>query len=129
MVTLDPWWGEIQPLRLHEGLETWGELEVIEHIEAGGRLVDTRLAEYVEESGTIPGARVVSWKEIDDCIGALDPDPERVTVLFCNGPQCAATPRAVEQILDQGIAPERLVYYRGGIHDWVSLGLPTVPAG
>jgi len=125
LVTLDPWWGTIQPQQLHPGIPTWGELEVLEHINAGGLLIDTRLPEYVEASGTIPGAIVVSWETITDHLDLID--RRRVTALFCNGPQCAATPRAVGRLLDAGIDPGNLAYYRGGIQDWVALGLPTVP--
>lgn len=125
MIEIDPWWGSIQPGQLHPGIPTWGELELIDHIESGGRLIDTRLPSYVEASGTIPGAIVLPWETITDHLELFDPD--RVTALFCNGPQCAATPRAVDRLLAAGVAPGSLAYYRGGIQDWVSLGLPTVP--
>ena len=46
------------------------------------------------------------------------------TVVFCNGPQCPATAQAIEALLAAGWPAERLLYYRGGIHDWVTLGLP-----
>ena len=126
LVTIDPWWGTIQPQRLHPRIPTWGELEVIEHIEAGGRLIDTRLPEYTAASGTIPNSLVLPWETITDHLDVIDPGA--VTVLFCNGPQCAATPRAVGRLLDAGVEPEALAYYRGGIQDWIGLGLPTVPA-
>ncbi|HNH85520.1 MAG TPA: hypothetical protein PLE93_00330, partial [Solirubrobacterales bacterium] len=112
-ITIDPWWGTIQPQRLHPGIPTWGELEVIAHIEAGGRLIDTRLPEYASASGTIPGSLVLPWETITDHLEVFD--PASVTVLFCNGPQCAATPRAVGRLLDAGVEPESLAYYRGGI--------------
>ncbi len=124
LVLIDPWWGTIQPQQLHPRTPTWGELEVIAHIEAGGTLIDTRLPEYVERSGTLPGAAVVPWQEIADRTDLLAPDG--ITVLFCNGPQCAATPRAVARLLEAGIDPASLAYYRGGIQDWLGLGLPTV---
>lgn len=124
LVRADPWWGTIQPQVLHPEIPTWGELEVIRHIEDGGRLIDTRRSDYVVASGTIPGSLVIPWEEITDHLDELD--PEGINVLFCNGPQCAATPRAVERLLAEGIVPARLAYYRGGIQDWVSLGLPTV---
>ncbi len=126
LVTIDPWWGTIQPEYLHPEIPTWGELEVIEHLEAGGRLVDTRQPEYVAATGTIPGSLAIPWEQITEHLDDLDPDG--VTVLFCNGPQCAATPRAVERLLDAGVEPARLADYRGGIQDWLSLGLPTEPS-
>jgi rhodanese-related sulfurtransferase len=45
-------------------------------------------------------------------------------VLFCNGPQCTATPQAIARLLAAGWDADRLRYYRGGIHDWATLGLP-----
>ncbi len=26
-----------------------------------------------------------------------------------------------------GYPPEKILYYRGGLHDWLTLGLPVVP--
>lgn len=51
-------------------------------------------------------------------------DPGRPTVMFCNGPQCTATPQAIAALLAAGHPAQALLYYRGGIHDWVTLGLP-----
>jgi len=123
LVEIDPWWGAIQPHRLHPDLPTVGELEVLEHLRAGGAVVDTRRPEYVAASGTIPGATAIPWEETAG--RAEEVDPAVVTVLFCNGPQCAATPRAVEALLAAGRDPRSLRYYRGGLQDWVGLGLPT----
>lgn len=126
-VSIDPSWGTVQPLQLHPAIETFGELEVVAHCERGGSLIDTRRPEFVASSGTIAGAIAIEWELIDEQIDQLDRAGKNV--LFCNGPQCAATPRAVERLLAAGFPPELLAYYRGGIHDWVSLGYPLVPAG
>jgi rhodanese-related sulfurtransferase len=122
-VCVDPAWGTIQPLHLPGGVETVGELEVIAAIRAGMLLVDTRQPEYVA-LGTIPSAVAIRHQEIVERLPALA--PEGAVVLFCNGPQCAATPQAIAALLDAGWDPARLRYYRGGIHDWVTLGLPVV---
>lgn len=123
-VSVDPWWGKIQPLEQHPGLRTFGELEVIEHMKSGGALVDTRRPEYTEASGTLPGAKLIHWEEVENRQDEID--PERLTVLFCNGPQCTATPRAIKILLELGRDPAGLAYYRGGIRDWITLGLATV---
>lgn len=103
-----------------------GELELIAHLESGGLAIDTRQPEYVEESGTIPGAKPVPWEEVarSDVIAAASGE----VVLFCNGPQCTATPQAIEGLLEVGFPARRLLYYRGGIHDWATLGFPLEPA-
>lgn len=125
LVVVDATWGTISPLRIAPGVETVGELEVIAHIRAGGRLIDTRLRTYLA-GGTIPTAIWIAHGEIAEHQDALDFDGP--TVLFCNGPQCGATPDAIRSLLDADVAPERLRFYRGGIHDWVTLGLPLATA-
>jgi hypothetical protein len=50
-----------------------------------------------------------------------------MTVLFCNGPQCPQSPDALTSLVEVGYPPAALAYYRGGMHDWVSLAMPTQP--
>lgn len=121
LVGVDPTWGTIQPIELAPGVETVGELEVIEQLRAGLPLVDTRL-ERSRRQATIPGSLGIPQAAIIDRVDELDPG--RPTVLFCNGPQCAATPRAVRALLEHGYPAAALRYYRGGILDWMALGLP-----
>jgi rhodanese-related sulfurtransferase len=118
---VDATWGTITPMHLAPGVRTVGEQEVMAQIHAGLPLIDCRLERYVAE-GTLPTARSVPHTEQRDRLGEID--AARDTVLFCNGPQCAATPDSIRILLEAGHPPERLLYYRGGIHDWVTLGLP-----
>ena len=120
---VDGTWGHINPIELAEGVRTVGELEVIAHIEHGLLLVDSRLPHHFA-CGTIPSAVNIPHTETTPRLDEFDPALE--TVLFCNGPQCAATPDAIRQLLDAGWEPDGLLYYRGGIHDWMTLGLPIV---
>lgn len=121
ILTVDATWGAIAPMHLAPGVRTVGELELIDHIAAGLPLVDTRLQHFYRE-GTIPGARNIPHEQLEKSICSLDPD--MATVFFCNGPQCAATPDAIRTLLASGYPPETILYYRGGIHDWMTLGLP-----
>jgi rhodanese-related sulfurtransferase len=104
---------------LAPGVRTIGELEVIEHLRCGGACVDCRQPDHYAR-GTLPGAVNIPHQEIVDRRAELEPP----TVLFCNGPQCTATPQAVSALLAAGHPASALLYYRGGIHDWVTLGLP-----
>lgn len=124
LFTVDATWGTIQPLQLPGGVPTVGELEVIDHLNAGGLLVDCRQPAFVEQ-GTIPGATAIPHQEIVDSLSTRHHDDP--IILFCNGPQCGATPQAIAALLDAGWEPHELRYYRGGIHDWVTLGLPLQP--
>jgi rhodanese-related sulfurtransferase len=127
LVTVDATWGTISPIQIAPGILTVGELEVIEHVGAGLAVVDTRLGHFYQ-AGTIPSASNVPHEQIGASIGSLDPD--LATIYFCNGPQCAATPAAIRTLLACGHPAESILYYRGGIHDWMTLGLPiqTPPA-
>ena len=58
MVVVDSTWGTVQPIRIADGVETVGELELVEHLAAGGRVIDTRVPESVAK-GTIPGAESI----------------------------------------------------------------------
>lgn len=121
LFVVDATWGMIQPLTLAPGVDTFGELEVIKHITAGGALVDCRLAGYLT-GGTIPTAVNIPHVEIVERSDELD--RTSLTVVFCNGPQCPASSDAVNALLQAGWPAQALAYYRGGIHDWVTLGLP-----
>jgi rhodanese-related sulfurtransferase len=126
LVTVDATWGTISPMQLAPGVRTVGELEVIRQIEEGLPLIDTRL-EHFYRDGTLPGARSVTHPRIGESLAGLDPG--RATVFFCNGPQCAATPGSIRTLIAAGYPAGAILYYRGGIHDWVTLGLPLeIPA-
>ena len=58
LARVDVTWGTVQPLQLAPGVQTIGELEVIEHLERGLPAVDTRLAHFHREA-TIRGARPI----------------------------------------------------------------------
>ncbi len=47
-------------------------------------------------------------------------------VLFCNGPWCGQSPRAIRALLKLGYPPEKLAYYRGGMQMWQLYGLTTI---
>ncbi len=47
-------------------------------------------------------------------------------ILFCNGPWCGQSPRAIRALLKLGYPPERLAYYRGGMQMWQLYGLTTI---
>lgn len=124
LVQVDTTWGELQPLQSAEGVRTVGELEVIEHLRRGEPVVDSRTAAFHADA-TLPGARSIPFPEAAERVDELD--KRRATILFCNGPQCPQSPRAIEALLEAGYPADKILYYRGGMHDWLTLGLPTEP--
>ena len=159
----------INPIALHEGVKTVGELEVIKFMEGPyyrgrGVIIDARTSSWYKR-GTIPGSVNIPFTEferpVDDfemtelleslgakqrddvnpvtrvieSLGFLDGDMKtdkwdfsqaKELLLWCNGPWCGQSPRAIKALLALGYPAEKLYWYRGGMQMWQSLGLTTV---
>jgi rhodanese-related sulfurtransferase len=143
----------VQPMQLAPGVETIGELELIETLKritlgADNLLViDSRDQDWLIRSGIIPGAIHLPWEKLHPA----HTDPEaiadiltllfgasrtgllwnfenaRTLVFYCNGPWCGQSPTNIKQLLALGYPAHKLKWYRGGMQEWKSLGLTTVP--
>ena len=122
MVIVDTTWGKIQPIKIAENVRTVDEFEVHNFQENGLPIIDSRTSDFYEIS-TIPGAKNIPHNEITDRMDELDRN--NPTIFFCNGPQCPQSPTAIRNLLSAGYPPEMILYYRGGMHDWITLGLPV----
>lgn len=141
----------VQPIRL-EGIETVGEIEVIDYLKriaAGDTsvlVVDTRSREHVAK-GTIPGSINVFGDHLIPQAGAnpitveeiltgtfgvrgsgdrLDFSKAKTLVLYCYGIWCGQGPRTAFALVDLGYPKSKIKWYRGGIQDWESVGLTTI---
>ena len=140
----------IQPMQLGPGVETVGELEVLDYLRRGadGALViDSREADWLVRSGIIPGARHLPWERLHPAradpeaiaeilllqFGASRAGPlwnfehAKTLVFYCNGPWCGQSPTNIRQLLALGYPAHKLKWYRGGMQVWKSLGLTTAP--
>ena len=124
LVAVDTTGGELQPLVAAPGVRTVGELELVQLVEQGAVLVDCRTRGSFG-GRTLPGSVLLPHDEIVERRGELD--PARLSIVFCNGPQCPQSPDAVRRLLEAGYPATALAYYRGGLHDWVTMALPTEP--
>jgi rhodanese-related sulfurtransferase len=141
----------IQPMVLAPGVETIGELEMLDYLKKVGRdghvlVIDSRDGDWPVRSGVIPGAVVLPWQELhpghveadriaDTLIfrfgatrlGSLwNFENAKTLVFYCNGPWCGQSPTNIKQLLSLGYPAHKLKWYRGGIQDWKVLGLTTV---
>ncbi|WP_456393354.1 rhodanese-like domain-containing protein [Nitratifractor sp.] len=140
--------GKISPIKM-EGIETVGELEVIEFMKkmrSSDRymLIDTRFENWYYAK-TIPSSVNIPFNlfnkkkfpgEFEDTMeelgvkmlqnGKYDFSKARTILLFCNGPWCLQSPTAIKNLLHMGYPKEKILWYRGGIQSWMMLGLPTV---
>lgn len=138
----------VTPMNVAEDVTTVGELEVLDFLKttvsAGtGLLLDTRTPEWFVK-GSIPGALNVPSEtltpknpyrnEILRAFGGIqDGDAWTFTdatelLLFCNGPWCDQSPRAIRGLLDAGYPADKIKYYRGGVQVWKLLGLTMTGA-
>lgn len=138
----------IQPLKAAPGVTTVSELELLDFLmtsaKQGGLLVDARTDSWYKK-GTIPGSINIPFTifispdddpvmiRIFKAIGGVpnaqgnwDFSAGKKLVLFCNGPWCQQSIRAIKGLMRHGYPPEKLYYYRGGMQSWQSLGLTTV---
>ena len=50
-------------------------------------------------------------------------------LLWCNGPSCGQSPRAIQGLVEVGYPEEKILYYRGGMQIWQLFGLTTIIPG
>ncbi|KPN64920.1 Rhodanese-related sulfurtransferase [Aliiroseovarius crassostreae] len=129
------------------GVSTVGELEVIaflEHEVASGQglLLDSRSPDWFAR-GSIPGALNVPAETLtdknpyrDEILRALGGVKTGATwdfinapplMIFCSGPRCDQSPRAIRALINTGYPAHKIRYYRGGMLVWSSLGLTITP--
>lgn len=144
----------IQPISATVGVQTVGELEVIDSLRKVAEgdpsllLIDARTAQWPRR-GMIPGAVNIPWTMLDsehsdtksvarlmeERLGVSSSEGERdfsnakILILYCNGMWCAQSTRSINALIAMGYPPARLKWYRGGMQAWETLGLTTVEAG
>ncbi|MBV5274613.1 MAG: rhodanese-like domain-containing protein [Lamprocystis purpurea] len=116
-------------------------------------VVDSRTPDWVMR-GTIPGSVNIPWNKINiDTNGTFETPGEaesfkhiladefgatlgeggkwsfgdaKTLVLFCNGIWCPQSTANLQTLVKYGYPVEKLKWYRGGMQDWVSVGLTSV---
>jgi len=142
----------IRPIKIAEGVETLGELEMIHYVKMKSDgvdsivVIDSRTPDWVAK-GTIPGSINIPWTKLSPAKGASffeiadilqkqfgvveaeglwDFSKAKTLVMFCNGMWCGQSPRNILQLLKFGYPAEKIKWYRGGMQNWETLGLSTV---
>jgi rhodanese-related sulfurtransferase len=143
----------VQPMQLAPGVETIGELELLEYLKRVSRrdssvlVIDSRDIDWLYRSGIIPGAIHLPWTRlhpkhnepqsiaeiVELQFGAARIGPmwnfenARTLVFYCNGVWCGQSPTNIKQLLAIGYPAQKLKWYRGGMQSWKNLGLTTAP--
>ncbi len=143
----------IQPAKLAPGVETIGEVEMLDYLnrkynkgDDSVLIVDSRTPNWVKK-GTIPGSVNIPWTKLNPAKGA-DPltmsdimekqfgakqmegiwnfSKVKTLVMFCNGMWCGQSPNNIKQLLKMGYPAHKIKWYRGGMQNWSNLGFTTV---
>ena len=134
----------IHPMSAAPGVDTVGELELINFVnnqvkDGKGLLIDARMPKFFN-SETIPGAinipfiiftgdnanKVISLLGVKIGANGSDFSQAKELCLFCNGPWCDQSPRAIKALIKAGYPAKKLKYYRGGMQLWKNFSLTTV---
>lgn len=144
----------IQPIELAPGVETIGEVEMLNYLDRLHNqeddsilVVDSRTPDWVKK-GTIPGSVNIPWTRLNPAKGAdpltmsdimenqlgakqieegiWDFSDVKTLVLFCNGMWCGQSPANITQLVKMGYPAHKIKWYRGGMQNWANLGFTTV---
>ena len=145
--------GKLSPMHMAEGIESYGELEVLNFIREMADdksliLVDSRGHDWYEYD-TIPGATNYWFSMVKNPAkypdefefmleelgvviksdGSYDFSKAKTMLLFCNGPWCGQSPAAIRGYLKIGYPVDKMKWYRGGMHVWKSLSMTSTRSG
>ncbi len=96
---------------------------------------DQKLIDAMRTLGAKRRGDISGFERIIEKMGFMGGDQKNDTwdftaakklILWCNGPWCGQSPRAIRGLLKHGYPAEKLFYYRGGMQVWQSLGLTTI---
>jgi len=142
--------GVIAPMKLADGVETIGELEILDYLKKSATdssivVVDARTEDWHEKI-RIPATTNIPYtlfSNKDNAIetinlefdvevakdGKLDFSNAKTVVVYCNGIWCKQSAMLIKEakysLLKLGYPPNKIKYYRGGMQSWVTLGLTT----
>jgi len=137
--------GMISPIKIAKGIETYGEMEVLDFIKKSQKdknliLVDARMHGWYKK-GTIPTSINLPFKSFNpkhqdfeivmDRAGVeyegdkYDFSNAKTLLIYCNGTWCPQSGWAIKNLLKIGYPKEKLLWYRGGMYGWKSINLTT----
>ena len=140
----------IQPINLSPGVDTIGELEILNYLQKASNnesilVIDSREEKWLSK-GMIPGAISIPWKKLynkttsDEEISEIlqfhfnavltgklwNFESAKTLVFYCNGPWCGQSPTNIRALLSIGYPAHKIKWYRGGMQSWETFGLTTV---
>lgn len=140
----------LQPMVIAEGVQTLGELEMLDYLGRTHRhsdvlIIDSRSNPEYREAA-IPGAINTPWTDLVEAVGAVefiietrltdfggekqtsswDFREAKTLVIYDNGPWCGQAASMIRALLRFDYPAERIKWYRGGLQDWHAVGLTVI---
>jgi rhodanese-related sulfurtransferase len=136
----------LQPITMHEDIQTIGEVELLAFMQQKinkkkGVLVDLRPKEDYQK-GSIPSAVNIPSRVKDNKVkvekilkifgvtrkknGKLNTENALDLAFYCHGLWCDKSSDFIKKFIEIGYPPENIYYYRGGFQMWKILGFTTV---
>lgn len=137
--------GTVSPIKI-DGVVTYGELETLEFLNLVSKnpnnyiLVDSRMKSWFD-TGTIASAINMPFRHFvqplkyekelkEDLVklgvtqknGKYDFSKAKKALFFCNGIWCGQSPQAIAALIKLGYPKNKILWYRGGMQDWRSVG-------
>lgn len=142
--------GKLQPIKLHDEVETYGELETLAFIKEMQSndnllLIDSRKEKWFVYM-TIPSAinmpyyyfseRKTHEFEFEHALKYMgvkifdqkrhyDFENAKILLIFCNGAWCSQSPMMIHALVEAGYPEEKIKWYRGGMQSWVAAGMTS----
>lgn len=140
----------LQPMVLADGIQTLGELEMLDYLGRLGRVpdmlvVDARSSPEYREAA-IPGAINTPWTDLVEAVGAVefiieerlsdfggeragsswDFSAAKTLVIYDNGPWCGQAASMIRALLRFDYPADKIKWFRGGLQDWHTVGLTVI---
>ncbi len=136
--------GKVSPMKIAEGIETYGELEVLQFLKQmqsskNMLFIDSRTSNWYKYQ-TIPGAINIPYtyftkpdkfsSQFSNSLKLMGITKQKndynfkdakTILLFCNGPWYGQSPVMIKKLLKLGYPTSKIKWYRGGMHSWLSL--------
>ncbi len=142
--------GVVQPIMIDKDIKTVGELEVLKMLQLldfepeNYILIDARRADFYKKL-TIPHSVNIAKNDLvfdadfpeefeknlkilnitKKKNGTYDFSHAKEAIVYCNGAWCTQSAKAIKALVKLGYPKKKLLWYRGGLQDWISMGFTT----
>ena len=115
---------------MHENIETFGELEVLEFLEDmqddSPPAINIPFIYFTERDKWMKEKKeALALFGVKGVKAPYDFSEAKSILFFCNGVWCRQSPQMIEALLELGYPAKNMKWYRGGMQSWLSVGMTS----